>query len=181
MLIIVAQMQQLFYNQVSRQSVRIPPVSCPDVSGIAVRMFRYTHPAQYEVFKDCCLNNDLLYYRCEEIHTMLNDTAIIISKFEHYTLKVRWHIQRLYRIRNEITHSAFQEDKSLMIYIEHLYTYLAQLISEVVYYVEHKQSESVEEAFATILESYNTYIELLKEGKMQNTDVLPDGIIDITK
>ena len=43
MLIIVAQMQQLFYNQVSRQSVRIPPVSCPDVSGIAVRMFRYTH------------------------------------------------------------------------------------------------------------------------------------------
>ena len=68
-----------------------------------------------------------------------------------------------------------------MIYIEHLYTYLAQLISEVVYYVEHKQSESVEEAFATILESYNTYIELLKEGKMQNTDVLPDGIIDITK
>ena len=141
----------------------------------------FRNPAQYEVFKDCCLNNDLLYYRCEEIHTMLNDTAIIISKFEHYTLKVRWHIQRLYRIRNEITHSAFQEDKSLMIYIEHLYTYLAQLISEVVYYVEHKQSESVEEAFATILESYNTYIELLKEGKMQNTDVLPDGIIDITK
>jgi len=136
---------------------------------------------RYTVFKAFCSNNELLNYRCDEIHTILNDTAIIISKFEHYTLKVRWHIQRLYRIRNEITHSAFQEDKSLMIYIEHLYTYLAQLISEVVYYVEHKQAESVEEAFATILESYNTYLDLLKEGKMPNQDVLPDGIIDITK
>ena len=120
-------------------------------------------------------------YRCDEIHTILNDTTIIISKLEHYTQKVRWHIQRLYRIRNEITHSAFQEDKSLMIYIEHLYTYLAQLISEVVFYVEHKQAESIEEAFAIILESYNTYIDLLKEGKIPNHDVLPDGIIDITK
>lgn len=136
---------------------------------------------KYEVFKRCCSNSELLNYRCEEIYTILNDTKVIISKLEHYTMKVRWHIQRLYRIRNEITHSAFQEDKSLMIYIEHLYTYLAQLISEVVFYVEHKQAESVEEAFAIILESYNTYIELLKEGNIPNCEVLPDGVIDITK
>lgn len=138
-------------------------------------------PAQYVAFQTHCEVNELLKYRCGEIHTLLNDTKNIISKLDHYTEKVRWHIQRLYRIRNEITHSAFQENKSLMIYIEHLYTYLAQLISEVVYYVEHKHSESVEEAFATILESYNTYTELLKEGKIANQDVLPTGIIDITE
>jgi len=144
-----------------------------------INIFR--NPTQYAVFKRSCSNNELLNYRCDEIHTALNDKTIIISKLEHYTQKVRWHIQRLYRIRNEITHSAFQEDKSLMIYIEHLYTYLAQLISEVVFYVEHKQAESVEEAFAIILESYNTYIDLLKEGKIPIHNVLPDGIIDITK
>lgn len=93
---------------------------------------------------------------------------------------MRWHIQRLYRIRNEITHSAFQENRSLMIYIEHLYTYLAQLMSEVVYYVEHKKSESVEEALATILESYNTYVDLIKEGYVALQEILPDGVIEFS-
>lgn len=31
------------------------------------------------------------------------------------------------------------------------------------------------------IESYNTYIELLKEGKIANQDVLPTGIIDIAE
>ena len=136
-------------------------------------------PTQFVVFQARCQVNELLNYRCQEIHSLLNSTEAIIAKLEHYTTKVRWHIQRLYRIRNEITHSAFQENKSLMIYIEHLYAYLAQLISEVVYYVEHKNSESVEEAFATILESYNTYIDLLKEGNLTIQQVLPTGVIDI--
>lgn len=125
----------------------------------------FRNPNQYAIIEDCCKKNELLNYRCREINTILNSTNIILEKFEHYTKKVRWHIQRLYRIRNEITHSAFQNDKSLMIYIEHLYTYLAQAMSEVVYYVEHKNVNSLEEAFVTILESYNTYIALIKEDK----------------
>lgn len=133
----------------------------------------------YQVLHTRCSANCLLDYRCSEIHELLNDPTAIIQKFEHYTQKIRWHIQRLYRIRNEITHSAFQEDKSLVIYIEHLYTYLAQLMSEVVYYVEHKNVSTVEEAYAIILESYRTYYELLKEGGLQVADVLPTGVIEI--
>lgn len=133
----------------------------------------------YQVLHTRCRANSLLDYRCSEIHELLNDPTAIIQKFEHYTQKIRWHIQRLYRIRNEITHSAFQEDKSLVIYIEHLYTYLAQLMSEVVYYVEHKNVSTVEEAYAIILESYRTYYELLKEGGLQVADVLPTGVIEI--
>lgn len=133
----------------------------------------------YQVLHTRCSANSLLDYRCSEIHELLDDPTAIIQKFEHYTQKIRWHIQRLYRIRNEITHSAFQEDKSLVIYIEHLYTYLAQLMSEVVYYVEHKNVSTVEEAYAIILESYRTYYELLKEGGLQVADVLPTGVIEI--
>ena len=132
----------------------------------------------YQVLHTRCSANSLLDYRCSEIHELLNDPTAIIQKFEHYTQKIRWHIQRLYRIRNEITHSAFQEDKSLVIYIEHLYTYLAQLMSEVVYYVEHKNVSTVEEAYAIILESYRTYYELLKEDGLQVADVLPTGVIE---
>ena len=102
----------------------------------------------------------------------------LIKKFEHYTKKIRWHIQRLYRIRNEITHSAFNENKSLVIYIEHLYSYLSQLMSEIVHYIVHKEVQSVDEAYATITENYNTYMELIKEGRMNTNEILENGIIE---
>ena len=56
---------------------------------------------------------------------------------------------------------------------------VAQLMSEVVYYVEHKNVSTVEEAYAIILESYRTYYELLKEDGLQVADVLPTGVIEI--
>lgn len=102
----------------------------------------------------------------------------IKNRLEHFVTKVKWHIQRLYRIRNEITHSAFQSDNSLTIYIEHLYTYLSQLISEVVFYVEHKNSDSVEEAYATITDAYRTYMELLNAGHFTSGDAVIGGIIE---
>lgn len=135
--------------------------------------------AKYTFFEQRCRTNKLLLHRCTEIHVFLNSNDLIVEKLEHYASKIRWHIQRLYRIRNEITHSAFQEDKSLTIYIEHLYTYLSQLISEVVYYIEHKQVNSIEEAFSTILENYKTFVELIKAGQIKNDAALTNGIIDI--
>lgn len=134
---------------------------------------------RYEILLQNCQANKLLYYRCTEISFLLNSGQSIVGKFEQYTTKIRWHIQRLYRIRNEITHSAFMEDKSLTIYIEHLYTYLAQLVSEVVYYVEHKQVTSVEEAFSIILENYNTYVDLIKTGFIAPDNILSNGIMEI--
>ena len=157
-------------------SLRMDMLNKKQLSKELIAIFR--NPEQYVVLKDQCKGHQLLNYRCEEIHAILNDAGAIGDKLEHYAKKIRWHIQRLYRIRNEITHSAFQENRSLVIYIEHLYTYLAQLMSEVVYYVEHKNSESVEEAFATISESYYTYLDLIKEGRMPINELLPDGVIE---
>lgn len=135
--------------------------------------------SKYEVLKNKCVHNKLLLYRCEEIHVLLNDKNSIKQKLDHYTNKIRWHIQRLYRIRNEITHSAFNETKSLVIYIEHLYTYLSQLMSEIVFYVVHKEVDSVEEAYATIPEIYKTYYEMLENGNLTVSEILPNGIIEL--
>ena len=87
----------------------------------------------------------------------------------------------MYRIRNEITHSAFRDDKSLTIYIEHLYTYLAQLMSEIVFYIEHKNATSIEEVYAVIGDNFQTFVELLKEETFEIQDLLPNGIIDVLK
>lgn len=133
---------------------------------------------KYAILLEKCKRCKLLCFRCEEIHEALNNSEILHSKFEHYTKKIRWHIQRLYRIRNEITHSAFNENKSLVIYIEHLYSYLSQLMSEIVHYIVHKEAQSVDESYATITENYNTYMELIKEGRMNINEILNNGIIE---
>ena len=141
-----------------------------------ILIFRDT--TKYATLLEKCKRCKLLCFRCEEIHEVLNNSEILYSKFEHYTKKIRWHIQRLYRIRNEITHSAFNENKSLVIYIEHLYSYLSQLMSEIVHYIVHKEVQSVDEAYATITENYNTYMELIKEGRMNINETLENGIIE---
>lgn len=141
-----------------------------------ILIFRDT--TKYATLLEKCKRCKLLCFRCEEIHEVLNNSEILYSKFEHYTKKIRWHIQRLYRIRNEITHSAFNENKSLVIYIEHLYSYLSQLMSEIVHYIIHKEVQSVDEAYATITENYNTYMELIKEGRMNINETLENGIIE---
>lgn len=58
-------------------------------------------------------------------------------------------------------------------------TYLAQLISEVVYYLEHKEVYSVEEAYAIIVETYKTYRALLDERTLSIEEIVPEGIIEI--
>lgn len=134
---------------------------------------------KFQTIQQACNCNSLLLYRCNDIYNLLNSTDEIVKRLEHYTQKIRWHIQRLYRIRNEITHSAFKQNKSLVIYIEHLYSYLSQVISEIVFYIESKNAGSVEDALATLKENYLTYLELLKQSGIQIRDVLPDGIISL--
>ncbi len=141
-----------------------------------IHVFRDT--AKYALLQKKCSCNTLLTYRCNEIYVLLTSTDEILKRFDHYTQKIRWHIQRLYRIRNEITHSAFNQNKSLIIYIEHLYSYLAQIISEIVFYIEHKNISSVEEALAILKENYNTYYDILKQDSLAIDDVLPNGIVE---
>lgn len=144
-----------------------------------INVFRNENKYQYLL--NFCNKNSLLTYRCNEIHNLLNDKTLIKNKFNDYVQKIEWHIQRLYRIRNEITHSAFKDNKSLVIYIEHLYTYLAQVISELVFYIQNKGTSSVEETFAILVETYNVYYNILTKdnGTMQIKDILPYGVIEI--
>ena len=55
---------------------------------------------------------------------------------------------------------------------------LAQIISEIVFYIEHKNVSSVEEALAILKENYNTYYDILKQDSLAIADVLPNGIVE---
>ena len=93
--------------------------------------------------------------------------------------RIDWQLQRLYRIRNEIAHSALQERTSLLIYIEHLFDYLATFVSEIVTRVDENGMENIEQVFMNIQDNYNEFDSICSEakGKVESAEVLPKGII----
>jgi hypothetical protein len=59
----------------------------------------------YKELLQRCSINSLLEFRAAEIAAILRDNKTVISKLRRYNETISWHIQRLYRIRNEIVHS----------------------------------------------------------------------------
>lgn len=125
--------------------------------------------------------NSLLQYRCEDIHKLLTDLQYAWNKISSHHDKINWQLQRLYRIRNEIAHSALQEKTSLLIYIEHLFDYLSTFVSEIVTRIDMESICSIEEVLMDIQGNYNEFESICSDRKntLNIEDILPRGIIEL--
>ena len=73
---------------------------------------------------------------------------------------MRWHLNRLYRVRNEIAHSGVLQEISTIRYTEHLYDYLATLVSEVTRFSAANATGSLGEIFSLINDNYMEFYDL---------------------
>ncbi len=144
-----------------------------------IEVFRAT--ALYQELLQKCEVNSLLKYRTETIFEILNDTKVLERKIKNHHDRVEWQIQRLYRIRNEIAHSALQNETSLIVYIEHLYDYLSTYITEIVTCMSEGKEGTLEEALSIIRDNYDVCMSFLKEGEktLIEESVLKTGIINL--
>lgn len=134
---------------------------------------------KYNEMKTICSINFLLADRLDELKELLKDNFSVISKIRRYYETSLWHIQRLYRIRNEIAHSALNEDNYLITYIEHLYDYLAILIAEIVFICTEKQITEIDEIFPLLKDNYEAYNSTADLRKSLVSEFqLKNGIID---
>lgn len=126
----------------------------------AISVFRDT--ALFPILQRKCSINSLLEYRCLQVHKLLTDIKFTHEKVQNHYNRVSWQIQRLYRIRNEIAHSALQEKTSLIVYIEHLNDYLSSYISEIVTCITEKGFNSLEEALCLIKNNCDVFFDFCK-------------------
>jgi hypothetical protein len=137
----------------------------------------------YKDLEQRCSINSLLKFRLAEVAEILKDNKTVITKLRRYNETVSWHIQRLYRIRNEIAHSALQEDNNIVILTEHLYDYLAVLISEIVYSYTEFRLDNIDIIFPYLKDNYDSFDNVLGPGpnggilSVQDY-ILKDGIIN---
>ena len=95
---------------------------------------------------------------------------------------MRWHLNRLYRVRNEIAHSGVLQEISAIRYTEHLYDYLATLVSEVTRFSAANATGSLGEIFSLINDNYMEFYDLSREKQTDKPSVLgklwTSGVMD---
>lgn len=138
-------------------------------------------PELYNILLQKSEINSLLKYRTETVYKILNDMVILKDKVKNHHDRVEWQIQRLYRIRNEIVHSALQNETSLIMYIEHLYDYLSTYITEIVTCMSERQEGTLEETLAVIKDNYDVLIAFMEKGEYQLVveKVVKTGVINL--
>lgn len=117
-------------------------------------------PTGYTELKEHCLVNTLLSKRCEDIHKIVCDHIKLRETINKHHETVSWHLNRLYRIRNEIAHAAAPQNISTVRYIEHLYDYLATLVSETSRFTREYHVTYIGEVFSLISDNYNEFKEI---------------------
>ena len=118
-----------------------------------------------------CSCNELLKLRCLEIADLANDESKFIDKITAHYQTVCWHINRLYRIRNEIAHSALNPNISIIRYTEHLYDYLATYISEIVRFAIDKKVETFESTTVAIMDNYKEFCFLATNKSIKSKSI----------
>ena len=126
----------------------------------------------YNEMLDKCAVNSLLSERCKEMYKLATDAEIMFSRIDQHYSNVKWQLSRLYRIRNEIAHSALNDTVSLLQYIEHLEDYLTTFVSEIIQCWEDHRDSDVEEIFEMIKDNYREYSDIRGAKKNANPKTL---------
>lgn len=107
---------------------------------------------------------------------LATDAEVMFKRIDNHYLNVKRQLSRLYRIRNEIAHSALNDRTSLLQYIEHLEDYLTTFVSEIVQCWEKHQDSEAEEIFEMIKDNYREYTDIRTAKKKANPIMLLDGL-----
>ena len=89
----------------------------------------------------------------------------MFNRIDRHYINVKRQLSRLYRIRNEIAHSALKDGVSLIRYIEHLDDYLSSFVSEVVMCWEKSSESNIEHIFEIIKDNYRAYTDIRNAKK----------------
>lgn len=125
----------------------------------------FQNEAVYQDIVHRCSVNSLLAKRCQEMHSLAVDGDAMFSRIDRHYVNVRRQLSRLYRIRNEIAHSALNDGTSLIRYIEHLDDYLSGFVSEVVMCWEKSPDSSIEHIFEIIKDNFRAYADIRASKK----------------
>lgn len=119
----------------------------------------FRDPALSAELEQSCQCSSLLRQRYGEMHAFLTDPRAFAAGIREYHAAAVRHLNRLYRVRNEIAHAGSLQEISTIRFTEHLYDYLATLVSEIMRFSEAKGLASPGEIFAVVSGNYAEFLD----------------------
>lgn len=118
----------------------------------------------HELIVKCCDEKNLLLgYRYRQLRFILNDGKKASRMIEKHMNNVTQHIQRLYRVRSSIVHTA-EVNNNINLFIKHLSDYIEATMTVVLHRLENHNFTNLEEVFPMVRDSVDSTIEILKSS-----------------
>ncbi|MFC0273723.1 hypothetical protein ACFFIX_20260 [Metabacillus herbersteinensis] len=105
----------------------------------------------------------LLKQRAAELSNELMNSETLKDLMTNHYNTVTWQIQRLYRVRNNLVHSA-KAERDINLLIEHLHFYIRSTINELIFRLNNNDFNSLGDLYLAIEDNYYTLIEVLKNN-----------------
>lgn len=105
-----------------------------------------------------CSCNQLLAERFKYICKLSNDGKFLKEEIKSFNQNVTWHIYRLYRIRNNLAHSGFNERDVLLRCTEHLNDYLSKFVSEIIMCWSKGTKNDITQILELLKDNYATFM-----------------------
>ena len=124
-------------------------------------------------------NSPLLQFRIKQVADRFSSSENIWKSIQIHEQIIRWHLARIYRLRNRIVHGG---GHNLLInqLSSNLTSYLFDTLNEVVYQLANRESwNSIEDVISAYAFTYDTHTNRLKKDKTSSIHL--DEIIDPIK
>ena len=175
----------------------IPPIICirypykllknfiEDSKRNGIREFRSIDPwellsilkndtTRYNYLLNECNTNELIGFRFKELKNIFNNGKNLFTAIDCHKKNLEWHLQRLYRIRNAIVHSAdspFGLDRCL----RHLNEYVWTVFSEVAMRLSSNPNSAIEDILVQLKDTFDITIDELRGSDNYDESILIDG------
>lgn len=130
------------------------------------------------------LDNDhyyLMRYRMYKLHGIFANKREIMSFMQRHEDRLRWHIDRIYRVRNKIVHAG-KTPKYLSTLIENLHSYVDILIDQLLDDHKNLQYDDFRKSFVTQNYRYKSYMKMLEiESSSKKNQSLENNTQDLFK
>lgn len=137
--------------------------SSPSIQDIKKVYSLLTDEVLVDIFKNEIEDYTLLKQRVIELSYDLSNSKTFKESISNHFNNLTWHIQRLYRVRNNLVHAA-RTEKDISLLIEHLHFYLRYTIKLIINKFKEYQFNSLGELFMTIEDNYYSLIAVLEDN-----------------
>lgn len=134
-------------------------------SQLLLQLLRHGEETEYTLLHDACSSFSLLQARATSLRTSVKTSSDLEKTLKRHHERIAWHLQRLYRLRNNVVHSGSTGGEALTEELaNHLEFYLCSIIDEITLRMSHGRYGSVGELLTKLEDNYVVTVNLLKDN-----------------